>query len=104
MAQVRLLAELVEAPAWAAFEALVEYTAEIHARRLLTTLPLDQTNIERGAIAALNEVAALPSLIVNHQKELDRVKRTDDNDNAGLTWNWGNPLFTDHFNARGPGR
>ena len=101
---MRLLAELVEHPAWAAFEALVEHTAEIHARRLLTTLPPDQTNVERGAIAALNEVAALPSLIVQHQKELNRVKRTDDNDSAGLTWAWGNSLFADDLRRKRAGR
>ena len=72
-----LLAEWAREPSYQqAFRKLLDVYAESRLRRLCSLLPADQTNFERGAIAALTEVAALPETILT--KENERVKRERD--------------------------
>jgi len=68
----------------------------------LQPLPLDQTNVERGAIAALFEIAALPDHLLTHIGDYDaRLKRDGSHDDADATsdfhWQWGNEYFRDRF-------
>lgn len=92
------LKELTASPGWAAFRSLLENYGSLRAQRLLTPLSLDQTNVERGAIAALFEIAALPETLIQHAKTLDarRAKLRPD-EHAEFAWQWGNPLFVDDF-------
>jgi hypothetical protein len=71
---------------------------------LLTPLTPDQTNIERGAVAALFEIAALPELLISHYKELkdaERERAADERDaRSDFHWKWGNELFADDFRRK----
>src|SRR2546427_6160157 len=69
--EVKQLKDLLCQPGWAAYRSLLERYAELRAQRLLQPLPLDQTNIERGAIAAVFELAALPDTLLQHLGEND---------------------------------
>lgn len=103
------LQALVQDPAWASYRALLEHYGTIHAFALLQPLSPDQTNVERGKVAALFEIAALPELLISHWKEIerDRTKRERDerdrdelNRGYDFSWQFGNPLFSDDFRAR----
>ena len=92
------LKELLSSPGWAAYRALLENYANLRAQRLLQPLSLDATNVERGAVAALLEIAALPETLVQHVEALDaRRHKLAADDSSDLTWRWGNPLFADDF-------
>ena len=94
------LKTLLRSPGWAAYRRLLERYADLRAQRLLQPLPLDQTNVERGAIAACFEIAALPDQLLKHLGDHDdRIKRDGANDATvpDFSWGWGHPLFADHF-------
>ena len=106
----RQLADLVAHPAWEAYKKLLEHYGTIRAAKLLTPLPPDQTNIERGAVAALFEIAALPDILISHWKTIEEEQRVrterglDDESarrNYDLSWRWGNSLFADDFRHAG---
>lgn len=100
--EITALKELLRSPGWQAYRNLLERYADLRAQRLLQPLPLDQTNIERGAIAALFEIAALPDQLLKHIGDAD-ARRTngDANDRADdshdFYWTWGQELFRDRF-------
>jgi len=96
--EINSLKELLRSPGWAAYRSLLERYADLRAQRLLSALPLDQTNIERGAIAALFEIADLPDHLLKHIGEYDARKQHDGADEpADFSWAWGNDLFRDRF-------
>ena len=101
--ELTALKELLRSPGWAAYRTLLERYAELRAQRLLQPLPLDQTNVERGAVAALFEVAALPDQLLKHIGDHDarRTSGPGANDTADATadfhWQWGQALFADRF-------
>lgn len=101
MAQLK---ELLRSPGWAAYRRLLERYADLRAQRLLQPLPLDTTNIERGAIAALFEIAALPDQLLTHLGDHDarRTKgaandRAATDPGADFYWQWGAELWRDQF-------
>lgn len=98
-AELAQLKELLRSPGWAAYRSLLERYADLRAQRLLQPLPLDQTNIERGAIAALFEIAALPDQLLTHIGDQNgRQQHDGDNEPAAdFSWAWGNSLFADRF-------
>lgn len=100
-AEWRLLKEAVDSPAWAGYKAFLEHYAEVRAQRLLQPLSLDQTNVERGAVAALFEVAALPEALIKHKEQLDARER-DSKPGADdpAEFHWGSPYFADQFRAK----
>lgn len=107
------LVDLVAQPGWAAFRGLLERYASLRAQRLLTPLTHDQTNIERGAVAALIEMAALPEQLISRWREIEREqqRRRDDALAAAdiaagndFHWRWGSSLFADSFGAFGADR
>jgi len=92
----------VASPAWGGYKTLIEHYAELRAQRLLQPLSLDQTNVERGAVAALFEVAALPEAIIKHVKELDDARertKPGADDTAESILRWGSPYYADDFRA-----
>ena len=100
------LRSLVESPAWASYRALLEHYGTLRAEKLLTPLTPDQTNIERGAVAALFEIAALPELLISHyediknaerQRAADARERATEHEGHKFHWQWGNDLFSDNF-------
>ena len=96
------LKELLRSPGWGAYRNLLERYANLRAQRLLQPLPLDQTNVERGAILALFEIAALPDQLLKHLGDHDdRLNRDGTNDRAAdpadFTWAWGSELYRDRF-------
>src|SRR5205809_122598 len=98
--EVNQLKELLRAPGWAAYRTLLERYAELRAQRLLQPLPLDQTNVERGAIAAIFEIAALPDTLLKRLGDHDdRLKRDGAGNDPGTDfyWQWGAELFRDRF-------
>src|SRR5258706_7379674 len=68
------LKELVSSPAYLRYKAFLDNYAELRAQRLLQPLSLDATNTERGAVAAIFEIAVLPEAIIKHVKELDDAR------------------------------
>ena len=90
------LKALVESPDWVGFRAFLENYAALRAQKLLQPLTPDQTNIERGAIAAVFEVADLPEKLIAHFKETQNAKRNGD-EPQDVSWFWGNSLFADQF-------
>ena len=100
MTEVNSLKELLRSPGWPAYRSLLERYANLRAQRLLQPLPLDQTNVERGAIAALFEIAALPDQLVKHIGDSDARANANSNAESGtpdFSWAWGNSLFADRF-------
>jgi len=100
------LQDLVQSPAWASYRALLEHYGTLRAEKLLTPLTPDQTNIERGAVAALFEIAALPELLISHYEDLknaerkraaDARDRDEEREGHAFHWKWGNDLFSDNF-------
>lgn len=81
------------------FRKLLESYGELRCQRLLQPIGIDQTNVERGAIAALFEMAALPDHIISRKQEIDDA-RVSDNESADLNWDWGNPLFYESYRSR----
>lgn len=101
-AEMAQLKELLRSPGWVAYRNLLERYADLRAQRLLQPLPPDATNVERGAILALFEIAALPDQLLKHLgDEHARTKRADGNDAANATtdfyWQWGSEYFRDRF-------
>jgi hypothetical protein len=94
------LKTLVRSPEWASFRAFLEGYAELRAQRLLGSLSPEQTNLERGAIAAVFEIASLPEQVITQWEEYyARRKAANDptDDTANFYWKWGNALFADDF-------
>ena len=100
--EINSLKELLRSQGWPTFRKLLERYGELRAQRLLTPLPPDATNVERGAIAAIFEIAALPDQLVKHIGEYDARRTNTDgaNDNAddpAFYLGWGSEYFRDTF-------
>lgn len=94
------LVQLLRQPDFQAFKRFLQRLQAYHVRRALSPLPPDQTNLERGAVAALTEITATLDYLIqqhlNERKQHDGPAQHNGSDPLReYAKRWGSPYHPD---------